>query len=164
AKFATVLRFLQPMTDLLRVGFKLYAIRMSQFNSAMSYNYHNAITGTYPDYAIDYTRALISRGHLEGAADPQVHASGGASLELGWDDNVGVGNAKETDQTLVVIYNPEKGEAVTVVKAATRLDFPQDISVPSHFVGDEVEVFLGFVSEDGKEISNSSYVGSVTVT
>ena len=37
SKFLTVLRFLQPMTDFLRVGFKLYANKKTQFNAAMSY-------------------------------------------------------------------------------------------------------------------------------
>lgn len=44
SKFSTVLPFLQHMTDFLRVGFKLFANRMTQFNAAISYNLGNAIT------------------------------------------------------------------------------------------------------------------------
>jgi len=54
SKFSTVLQFLQPMTDFLRVGFKLYANRMTQFNATMSYNLNNAVTGVYPNHMIDY--------------------------------------------------------------------------------------------------------------
>ncbi len=57
SKFVTVLRFLQPMTDFLKVGFKLYAKKMTQFNSAMSYNLLNAVTGEYPNYSVDYEKA-----------------------------------------------------------------------------------------------------------
>lgn len=36
-KFSTVLQFLQPISDFIKVGYKNYAIKMTQFNSAMSY-------------------------------------------------------------------------------------------------------------------------------
>lgn len=62
SKFTITLRFLQTMTDFLRVGFKLYANKMTQFNAAMSYNLNNAITGTYPNFSVDYANALVSRG------------------------------------------------------------------------------------------------------
>src|SRR5690606_18987475 len=61
SKFSTVLQFLQPLVDFVKVGFKLYAKNMTQFNSAMSYNLLNAITGTYPNFSIDYRTALLSR-------------------------------------------------------------------------------------------------------
>ncbi len=37
SKFALVLNFLQSMTAFVRLGFKLYATKKTQFNSAMSY-------------------------------------------------------------------------------------------------------------------------------
>ena len=52
-KFSLVLDFLKPMTDFLRVGFQMYASKMTQFNSAMSYNLQNAITGIQPDFEIE---------------------------------------------------------------------------------------------------------------
>ena len=53
-KFSTILQFLQPLTGFLQIGFRSYAIKMTAFNSAMSYNFRNAIIGVYPDYVIDY--------------------------------------------------------------------------------------------------------------
>ncbi len=52
-KFSTVLQFLQPLKDFVKVGYKNYAIKMTQFNSAMSYILKDAVTRTYPDYTID---------------------------------------------------------------------------------------------------------------
>ena len=163
AKFATVLHFLQPLTEFLRTGFKLYANKMTQFNSAMSYNLNNAITGTYPDFSIDLAKVLVSRGHLSGASNPLVNAAGSQKVEITWDNNSGVGNAKETDQTLVVLYCLTKAEIVAEIRAARRTETSQEITVPQHFVGEEVEAFISFISEDGKEVSNSLYLGSVTI-
>jgi hypothetical protein len=39
----------------------------------------------------------------------------------------------------------------------------EDFSVPADWVGESVEVFLGFITADGKEVANSVYLGSVTV-
>jgi len=31
-------------------------------------------------------------------------------------------------------------------------------------VGETVETYIGFISEDGKDIANSVYLGSITIT
>lgn len=164
AKFATVLRFLQPLTEFLRTGFKLYASKMTQFNSAMSYNLHNAVGGSYPDFTIDYAKALISRGNLAEMLNPVVDVTDSQKVTVSWDDNSGVGNAKATDQTLVVIYNASRAEIVAAMRDAKRTETSQEIDVPQHFIGDEVEIFVAFISEDGREVSNSFYLGSVTIS
>jgi len=163
SKFSTVLRFLQPMTDFLRVGFKLYANKMTQFNNAMSYNLNNAITGAYPSFTIDYANALVSRGNLTGALDPAVSSPSAGSVEFTWDNNTGSGNAEGTDKALLVVFNPSKNQAVYETEGAARNVTSDTLTVPTDFSGDTVETFIGFVSEDGKEIANSIYIGSVTV-
>lgn len=87
SKFATVLQFLQPMKDFIKVGYNNYAIKMTQFNSAMSYILKNAVTGPYPDFSIDYDNALISRGSLAGALNGAVSSPAIGSVEFTWDDN-----------------------------------------------------------------------------
>jgi hypothetical protein len=163
SKFSTVLKFLQPLTDFLKVGFKLYAIKMTQFNSAMSYNLNNAITGTYPNFTIDYTKALVSRGSLVGAAGAAAASSSAGVVEFTWSDNTGSGNAQGTDKALLVVYNSTKGYAVYDTAGASRATQSQNLAVPSDFSGDTVQAFIGFVSEDGKEVANSVHIGSVTV-
>jgi hypothetical protein len=64
SKFALTLNFLKPITGFLRTGWKLYAHRQSPFNAAMSYALANAINRTYPNYAIDPSKVLVSRGSL----------------------------------------------------------------------------------------------------
>ncbi|MCW3785504.1 DUF6266 family protein [Plebeiibacterium sediminum] len=162
-KFSTVLKFLQPMTDFVRVGYKLYATKMTQFNSAMSYNLKNAITGTYPDYTIDYANALVSRGNLTGVLNPAATSSSPGEVSFTWDNNTGNGNALATDKALLVVHNASKGVAAYETAGAGRSNTSDSITVPADFSGDTVEVFIGFISEDGKEVSNSAYVGSVTV-
>jgi hypothetical protein len=39
----------------------------------------------------------------------------------------------------------------------------QSLAVPDSYSGDTVHAFMGFITADGKEISNSKYVGSLIV-
>lgn len=163
SKFSTVLRFLQPMTDFLRVGFKLYANKMTQFNAAMSYNLNNAITGAYPNFMIDYASALVTRGNLTGSANGAATSPSAGSVEVTWTDNSGSGSAQATDKALIALLNTNRGEAVFTTAGPARSAAAAAIPVPSEYSGEDVEVFLGFVSEDGTKVASSVYLGSVTV-
>ena len=163
SKFAKVLHFLQPMTDFLRVGFKLYAIKMTEFNAAMSYNLFNAVLGAYPNYTIDYPNALVSRGNLKGVANGTATSTTPAEIDITWDDNSSSGNALATDKSLILILNPDKKESIYTTSGPLRPVGTETLNLPPEYSGDVVEVYLGFVSEDGAKVSNSSHLGSVTV-
>lgn len=163
SKFAKVLHFLQPMTDFLRVGFKLYAIKMTEFNAAMSYNLFNAVLGAYPNYTIDYPNALVSRGNLKGVANGTATSTTPAEIDITWVDNSSSGNALATDKSLILILNPDKKESIYTTSGPLRPVGTETLNLPPEYSGDVVEVYLGFVSEDGAKVSNSSHLGSVTV-
>lgn len=162
-RFAQVLQFLQPMKDFIKVGYKNYAIKMTQFNSAMSYILKNAVTGSFPNYTIDYANALISRGSLAGVLNGSATSSTAGTVEFTWYDNSNEGNAQATDKALILAYNKIKGEAVFVTDGALRTAGTQTLTVPDDFSGDAVECFIAFISADGLSVSNSKYVGSITV-
>ena len=162
SKFALTMYYLKPMTAFLRTGWKLYAHRQSPINAAMSYALANAITGAYPDYEIDPSKVLVSRGSLATAVNANANDAGG-SIDISWDDNSNVSNAKQTDKALVAIVNPTKGEAVTITAGEERMTGTQTVAIPADWSGDEVQVYLGFISEDGKEVANSVYLGAINV-
>jgi hypothetical protein len=161
SKFALSLKFIQPMTGLIRTGWKLYAHRQSPFNAAMSYTIDNAVMGAYPNYSIDPGKVMISRGALTPALNATAAENG--NLVFSWVDNSGVNAAKATDKTLIAIINLAKGEAVTDNAGAERATGSQAVVIPADWSGDDVHVYLGFISEDGKEVSNSVYVGSISI-
>ena len=162
SKFALTLKLLQPLTAFLRTGWKLYTHKQSAMNAAMSYTLANAVTGTYPDYQIDTSKVLVSRGSLTPAANATATATGG-NIAISWDNNSGTGSAKATDKTLTAVLNPAKGEAITNTAGAERTTGTQTVVIPADWSGDSVEVYLGFVSDDGKEVANSVYLGSIAI-
>lgn len=169
-KFAAVLRFLQPMTEVIRIGFKPSAVKMSAFNAAFSYNYNNALTGSYPAFAIDYPKALISKGNLIGALNPICASADPAKINVTWENNSGNGLASETDNAIVVIFNPDNNEAVYLLNAGLRSDCSLEILLPSNFSGATVHCYLTFMAMNAiisgqtrNAVATSSYVGSVLV-
>ena len=75
-KFSATLAFLQPSLAFFKVGYKFYANKMSAFNAAMSYVIQNAMTGTAPNFTVDYATALVSRGKLEGVLGGDASEAG----------------------------------------------------------------------------------------
>lgn len=162
AKFTLAISTLRPVAPFIRIGFKGYANGKTAYNAAMSYTFKNAITGEFPEYSIDYAKLLVSRGSLAGANSFDVESTSG-KIKISWDDNSDMGNARLSDIAMIAIINPGKGEASYITEGAPRSFGYEEVPVNQFWTGDEVEVYLSFISEDEKQISNSTYCGSVTV-
>lgn len=162
-KFAAAVKFLQPLTQFLKIGFKNYAVKMTAMNNAMAYILRNAIQGTYPNYTIDYTNVLLSRGNLAPAMNQSVTSTVAGTILFAWDDNSDETGASALDKSLLVVYDVEKNQAVYFTELGTRADKTQPVTVPNSFSGDLVHCYIGFITADGKTLSNSKYAGAVTV-
>ncbi|QEC65989.1 hypothetical protein FRZ67_01205 [Panacibacter ginsenosidivorans] len=162
AKFSLIVKFLQSMTGLVMVTFHNYAVKMTGFNSALSYNIKNVITGTYPSYAIDYTKVLVSRGDLPNAGGPAAVAGTAGNINFTWTDNSGMGKAAATDNAVLVAYSSTMNLTIYDLEAATRNAAAATLNAAT-FSGETVEVYIGFMSEDGREVASSIYLGQVTV-
>ena len=165
SKFSLALSFLQPVVPYIRIGYKSQAAKQTEFNAAMSYTIKNAITGSYPNYALDYTKIVVSKGGLTQVTGATATWDNNRNeVKIDWTDNSGVGNALATDKAMPFIYNKAKGETIYDTAGATRATHTQSLTVPNDWEGDKVEVYLGMVSEDGKEVADSIYLGEVTLT
>ena len=164
AKFSAVGKFLHPLTAFLRVGFKSAAIKMSAYNAAMSFNLKNAITGIYPAFDIDYSKVLISQGTLPGALNPATVSATAGTVRFTWENNSWETDASTDDQAVLVVYNPAKQAAVSVIGAIARSVGSQTITLPNSFTGDQVQCYIAFQNANQSVISNSQYVSGLLVT
>lgn len=161
-KFALTMSFLRSLQSYIRIGFKSYATHQSAFNATMSYNLRNAIKGVSPDWSIDYSKVMVSRGSLVLPLNIQKVSNEG-EIGISWIDNSGVANALDTDFAMPLAYNAVKHEAVYDMTSSCRGDEGVSLEYPSNWAGDTVHVYLGFVSEDGYLVSDSVYVGEVQI-
>ena len=161
-KFTVTLEYLQPNKEFLKVGYKSFATKKTEFNAAMSYVLNNAVGGTAPNFTVDYTNALLSRGSLSGALNATTDLATASQVSFAWDDNSAEGNANTTDKAMVLVYNPSKKESMYILDGAIRTAGSQTVNIPGTYAGDTVELFIAFVSADGIQVSNSLYLGSGT--
>lgn len=159
-KFTVSLEFLQPNIDFVKVGYKNFAVKKSEFNAAMSYVLNNGITGLAPDFMVDYQEALLSRGTLATPDSASTDLATAGEVSFTWSDNTAGGNANVDDKAMVLVYNPTKKESAFILDGAGRADGAQTLSIPSSYSGDEVHMFMAFLSADGERVSNSVYLGS----
>lgn len=163
AKFKLVVQFLQSMTALVMTTFHNYAIKMTGFNSALSYNIKNVIKGSYPSYSIDYSKVLVSRGDLPNGSGPAATAGTKGDINFTWTDNSGMGKAAVTDFAVLVAYSATYNLTIYDLAGAQRSAGAATLDA-STFGGETVEVYIGFISEDGKEVATSIYLGQVTIS
>lgn len=161
-KFALVTRFVATFNGLFMLSFRNYAVKMTGSNSALSYLLKNAITGSYPDYSIAYNLVLISRGDLPNVLNPEAAATGASDVTFTWTSNSGTGKAKANDKAILVVYCPELKLALYTTGSALR-SAGTEVMNAAVFAGKLVETYIGFISEDGKDIATSIYTGQVTV-
>jgi len=161
-KFTVTLEYLQATSDFIKIGYKAFAVKKTEFNAAMSYVLNNAVGGIAPNFTIDYTLALLSRGPLSGVLNGTTDLATAGQVTFDWDDNSAEGNANVTDKSMVLVYNPSKKESISILDGADRTVGSQVVTIPNTYAGDTVELFMAFVSADGTTVSNSVYLGSGT--
>jgi hypothetical protein len=164
AKFTLMAEFLANATTLIELGFKAYESEMSPMNAAVGFNIKNAVTGIAPNFAVDYSKIIFSRGKQ--VAEP---SNGGiASITAGYVDftwdatTIGNRKSKITDKANFMVYNPTTDEFVILEEVVERSEAEFALQVPSHFSGDLVHCYMNFISLE-KRVSDTTYLGALTL-
>jgi hypothetical protein len=162
AKFALMNQFLKPIIYFLNETKKTAEIDLTGYNKAFSYNVKNAITGSFPDLMIAYQMVLLSRGDLPNISFPGIKPVSDGQIEFSWTDNSGVGMARANDQVFVAVFCEKLNDWETGMQLADRSAGTCLIKIPQ-FKGHPVQAYMGFLSVNGNDVSDSFYVGSVQV-
>lgn len=163
-RFTITLEYLQPNLSFIQKGFKSYAVGKTEFNAAMSYVLNNAIVGTAPNFTVDYSLALLSRGNLTSVLNGTTDLATPGQVAFGWTDNSTGGNANVTDKAMLLVYNPSKKESISILAGNDRSTGSQVVVIPDAYAGDTVELFMAFIAAEGSKVSNSVYLGSGTAS
>jgi len=162
-KFALMVKFVTGMKSLINVGYQSVREGETPMNAALSYNLKNAITGVSPNFMIDYPKIVYSNGELPAPFLPETEAEVGAEMKFSWIANPSWQPSVGTDKLSICVYNTDKHVFVPASGVATRADLEYTLQLPLDFQGDSVQMWLSFVSVDGKRVSDSVYVGGGVV-
>ena len=162
SKFRLTIQFLRQFTALLNITFKDFANGITGPNAALAYNIRNGISGTYPNFSINYSMVLLSRGTLANAIAPTATAGTAGKVNFAWTDNTGNGFAKSNDKAILIVYCPDLDQTISTLSGANR-NMSGDTLEVTNFSGKTVQTWVAFISADGKNVSDSLFTGQVAV-
>lgn len=163
SKFGLVSQFHHRSANLVKMTFGELAEERTEFQCAISYNLHNAVSGVKPNYTLHYDRVMVGRGSLPNAVLPEATAGEDkGAIRFTWADNSGIGSAAAGDMAIAVLYCPDNRQwGWCKPGMATRADGTVSFSLP-HLGGSAVHTWLTFVTDEGKA-ADSVYTGMVQV-
>ena len=161
AKIAITIEFFKPLTKLIRTTFDGVAGKMTGFNRAVQYAFKNAITGTAPNFSLDYSKVLISQGNLPNESDAKATAAAGA-VTFTWTNTSGNGLSSPNDKAILVVYCEALKDSVYTLSGADRSAGTATLNVAG-YQGQTVQAWISFISADGKEVATSRFVGQFTI-
>src|SRR5665213_3054480 len=94
---------------------------------------------------------------------PAVVSGAGSILTWRWTDGGSSADTKPTDQAILVAYCVALKQAIFTTSGSNRSDLTADLNVAT-FQGQQVETYVGFISEDGRRIAVSIFTGELTVS
>ncbi|WP_285009842.1 DUF6266 family protein [Pedobacter faecalis] len=159
---SVVNRFVDTMTDFVRVGFELTARGepFSANNAAKSYQLLHAVTGVYPDLRIDYPKVRLTQGSL-----PMPSGLGAERTLQGvafyWWPDPNAENVLKRSQTMLLVYCQALNRSAFQIGGAPRYKSADLLEIPREFSGHALQVYIGFVSDNRQQISNSVWLGEL---
>jgi hypothetical protein len=163
ARFSLMNKFLGPIIPFLNETKRTVDIDLTGYNKAFSYNVKNAIAGAYPDLMINYNMVLLTRGDLPNVRSSEVESLSPGQITCRWTDNSGTGLARPDDKAFLAIHCPGVSNNWIYGLDQTERSAGSCLFNVTPFSGRFVQIYMGFISSDGKEVSDSLYVGAVQV-
>jgi hypothetical protein len=159
-KFKFIHHMLRPLRPFIKVGFRHLATEVMEINLAFSLAYRKVVSGTFPDLVADYSQLALSEGRLLPFKEPVMLLDAEHRLNLTWDADFKPYSAY-SDLVMLVAHCPELGLAGGLIGGFERGERKCDFTIPPMMIGHEVDVYISFFAVNGKEASNSQYMGRV---
>ncbi|MCX2477996.1 DUF6266 family protein [Pedobacter sp. MC2016-15] len=155
-KSALLLSFLNNIDMAIEIGFMNYGRKSSILKTAIKYN-QDIITGEFPNLAIDYAKVIISKGSLYSPLAKIIKPTSLGCINVWWYFDAEQENPN--DRATILMYNPDKQDYMFVTGLVRREDRGFCYNRTKRDLNCVMHVYLFFVSEDKKSVSDSIYLG-----
>lgn len=122
----------------------------------MSYHLLETIEKVEDDFAIDYTKVIITKGVLNGIIAPKAQRKD-STISITWSEGVSSPLNKAMDNVIAIVYNPDAKMFIISDGLAKRGDKKQDITLTETWTKPNNELWL--VVTNDKDCSSSMYIG-----
>jgi len=156
-KFKFVITTLNCMNDLFKITFH----GLGEFHHAVSLALKNAVTGTSPNYSLDYTKLVMSEGSVYGASQLTAAKTTGTSVSVNWVSSLLPTSALATDNVNLIFFNEAAKEVVLKQNCALRPADTIEVDLPAEWSGANIHTWIYFSLADGSRNSLSEYISEV---
>lgn len=165
--FSMIIAFLRGATDVINKGFQQPKKRvMTPLNAATSFHLQNAIVEDRDNIYIDMSKVKFSSPikTTQSAWNAELIAEEGRKITVIWELNPSPQNGTELDDDVVIIYYSKAWKTFKLAHdevARNAMHFT--ITEEKKSIGTEVYCYMFLVSADGKLVSETEFLGAVTV-
>lgn len=148
-------------SEFVKVGFAETAKdqTFTAYNAAVSYQLTHAITGSYPNYEIDYSKLRLAEGPINTEGLNPAVSLKDDTLLFSWTPAVNFPNS--TDHVMLLAYVPVLKQAVYNLCGAKRRIGQEMLTLPESWRQQRIETYMAFRGENNGHYSNSIYLGCV---
>jgi hypothetical protein len=157
--------FLSPFKKQIKIGFEKKTNKYPAFQIAVEYNLKHAVTGEYPNFEIDYSKAVFSQGALDMAWAGKIVLTGDHELLVTWEvPETSKIKITGKDTLHMMLYSKKRNKLVNFGKVmATRGDLQFKEYFSQLYYGETLHAWIFFSSPDGRSVSNSRYIGTIEI-
>lgn len=154
-------QFMKPFKEFALVGYDLEARAkgINHHNAMVQSNRKNSLQGIYPNRSIDYSKVLITKSSLPAAETAVTMTASGISFT--WSTEIIPYRTHYSDQVIMLAYFPELNETRYITAGSQRHVGKDLLILDGIKKGYEAEVYISFVTDDRRNISNSIHLGQL---
>ncbi|RZJ83661.1 MAG: hypothetical protein EOO20_22400 [Chryseobacterium sp.] len=158
SKLSVMSDFLNPLKDILTIGFVKKKNSITSFNQAMRINLEAGVIDETSAFTIDYAKIILSSGSLHGVFRADFAFGGPDQVKFEWDRYPG---SNPNDNVRLVLYSPQLHKHYIIRKSICRSALQYVAEVPQIFGSTELYGWMLF--SNGKDVSNTIYLGSISI-
>jgi hypothetical protein len=161
-KFGMAHRWLQPVIDFVRAGYKGYTPTVEGFLAAKSYLLKNAFEGEGTDMVINPAFMKVSYGDLPLPENITATKTAPNELQVSWDAVKKDYNPNAFDQVMILAYDIENGEAEDKITGQFRYVGVDTLYISPAIPERTYHIYAAFVAADRSRQSTSVYLGTIS--
>ncbi|MET1055138.1 MAG: DUF6266 family protein [Pedobacter sp.] len=164
-RLGLVTHFLSPFSAYVKIGFEKKTNKNPGFQTAVEHNLKHVVIGEFPEYKIDYKKAVFSNGELDMAWGAKIALNGTDEIHVTWEvPETSKIRITGSDVVCLMLYSEEQSRLLYLGKKTyVRADLELTENFADIYHGNNLHGWLFFASPDGKSVSNTRYIGSVKV-
>lgn len=161
-KMAITSDFMKPIKEFIAAGYEQIGNRLNQngYNVMVSHLRREAVIGFYPDQQIDCAKLLMTRGEMQITEDITI-VRDEQGITFRWNPTIEMPGLHYTDRVMMMAYFTELQKAVFMTCGVQRQYGKDYLILRDIPAGSIAEVYISFIAEDRKQISNSVYLGKL---